>query len=156
MTLYVQGNHEEYFIDDVYGKVLESEKVRKARLEELRYFRKMKVYEKCDIRECWANTGKNPIKTRWIDTNKTNDPVDENYRSRLVAKEYKTSERPKLYSGTPPVELIRMLISKIADSQLDKQRWCPKYFANDNKQDIVFLYTDISRAYFNAPAPQYK
>ena len=122
MTLYVQDDHEEYFIDDVYGKVLNPDKVRKARLEELRYFKTMGVYEKCNIKECLVNTGKNPIKTRWIDTNKTNDPFDENYRSRLVAKEYKTSEKPELYSGTPPVELIRMLISKIADSQLDKQR----------------------------------
>ena len=33
MTLYVQDDHEEYFIDDVYGKILDSEKVKKARLE---------------------------------------------------------------------------------------------------------------------------
>ena len=87
MTVYVQDDHEEYFIDDVYGKVLDPGKAKKARLEELMYFKKMGVYEKCDIRECWTNTGKNPIKIRWIDTNKTNDPLDEVYRSRLVAKE---------------------------------------------------------------------
>ena len=40
MTLYVQDDHEEYFIDDVYGKILNPDKVRKARLEELRYFKK--------------------------------------------------------------------------------------------------------------------
>ena len=117
MTLYVQDDHEEYFIDDVYGKILNPDNVRKARLEELRYFKKMGVYEKCDIKECWANTGKNPIKTRWIDTNKTNDPPDEIYRSSLVAKEYKTTDRPELYSGMPPLELMRMRISKVADSQ---------------------------------------
>ena len=112
--------------------------------------------KKCDIHECWSNTGKNPIKTRWIDTNKTNDPLEEIYRSRLVAKEHTTTERPELYSGTPPLELLRMLVSKVADSQLDKPRWCNKYFANNTKQDIVLMYTDISRAYFNAPAAQYK
>ena len=127
MTVYVQDDHEEYFIDDVYGKILDPDKARKARLEELRYFKKMGVYEKCDIRECWINTGKNPIKVRWIDTNKTNDPIQEVYRSRLVAKEYKTSNRPELYSGTPPVDLLRMVISKVADAQSDQFRWCKTY-----------------------------
>ena len=156
MTLYVQDDHEEYFIDDVYGSVLDPEKVKKARLEELRYFQKMGVYERCDMTECWVYTGKNPIKTRWIDTNKTNDPLDESYRSRLVAKEYKTFERPELYSGTPPVELMRMLVSKVADGQVDKRRWCQKYFHRNADQNVVLMYTDISRAYFNAPAPQHK
>ena len=43
MTVYVQDDHEEYFIDDVYGKVLDPEKAKKARLEELMYFKKMGV-----------------------------------------------------------------------------------------------------------------
>ena len=93
-----------------------------ARLEELRYFKKMGVHEECDIEECWRN--KNPIKTRWVDTNKTDNEHDPNYRSRLVAKEYRTSDKPELYSGTPPLELMRMLIPKVADGQHCKQRWC--------------------------------
>ena len=43
MTVYVQDDHKEYFIDDVYGKVLDPEKAKKARLEELMYFKKMGV-----------------------------------------------------------------------------------------------------------------
>ena len=122
-----------------------------ARLEELRYFKKMGVHEECDIEECWRN--KNPIKTRWVDTNKTDNEHDPNYRSRLVAKEYRTSDKPELYSGTPPLELMRMLISKVADGQHCKQRWCSEYFNRHRDQDITLLYTDISRAYFDAPAP---
>ena len=49
-----------------------------------------------------------------------------------------------------------MLIAKVADSQLDKGRWCNRYFEKEDRQDVVLMYTDISRAYFNAPAPQYK
>ena len=61
MTLYVKDNHEECFIDDVYGKVLNPIEVKKARLEVLAYFRMMNVYETYDIKESCENTGNNQI-----------------------------------------------------------------------------------------------
>ena len=61
----------------------------------------MGVYEKVDIQECWESTGKAPIAIRWIDINK-GDGLRPNYRSRLVAKEYRTDVRPELYAATPP------------------------------------------------------
>ena len=71
--------------DDQSGESLRPELVREARKEEMRYFRDMKVYEKVDIAECWAATGKAPIGVRWVDINK-GDVAHPNYRSRLVAK----------------------------------------------------------------------
>ena len=49
---------------------LEYEKVLDARTEELGEVAKHQVYYKVPIKECWDNTGKAPIKTRWIDINK--------------------------------------------------------------------------------------
>ena len=101
----ISNNHVEYVIDDVYGKYLNVEKVTAARKKEMRYIRDMRLYRKVEIEECYRKTGKAPIKTRWIDTNKTNNEKDEEYRSRLVAKEFNRSIQPELYSATPPLEL---------------------------------------------------
>ena len=72
--------------------------------------------------------GKSPIGTRWIDINK-GDSIKTNYRSRLVAKEFKVDVRPDLFAATPPTECLRLLLSKAAEHK-------------DNK----VLYIDVSRA----------
>ena len=96
------------------------------------YFNSMGVYEYATIGECYKMTGKQPIGTRWIDVNK-GDSQRPNYRSRLVAKEYKVDVRPDLFAATPPTECLRLLLSK----------------ASENKDSKV-LYVDVSRAYFYA------
>ena len=74
--------------DDVTGKRLSIDGVRKAREEEIFEFRKHGVYIKASIEECYKVTGKAPLKIRWIDINK-GDEENEEHRSRLVAKEIK-------------------------------------------------------------------
>ena len=56
--------------DDAKGGWLDPVLVRKAREEEMQYVRKHAVYEKVSMSQCWKETGKNPIKTGWEDTNK--------------------------------------------------------------------------------------
>ena len=51
---------------------------------------------------------------------------------------------------------MKMMIAKIADAQHRRERWCHKYFGEGAREDVVMLYTDISRAYFNAPAQRDK
>ena len=82
--------------------------------------------------ECIEKTKKPPIGTRWIDTDK-GDAKSPNYRSRLVAKEYKVDDRPDWFAAAPPVECVRLLVSKAAQAKSHK-----------------VLYVDISRAYFYA------
>ena len=67
------------------GEPLDPAEVRKARKEEIRYFKEMNVYKKVPLAECWAKTGRAPIGVRWVDVNK-GDSKNKNYRSRLVAK----------------------------------------------------------------------
>ena len=71
--------------DDISGQELEPKLMIKARKEEIEYFRKMGVYEKVSLKECYDCTGKAPIAVRWVDINK-GDSANPNYRSRLVAK----------------------------------------------------------------------
>ena len=46
--------------------------------------RKFGVYSKRPVKECWSETGKAPIKVKWVDINK-GDTEREEYRSRLLA-----------------------------------------------------------------------
>ena len=121
-------------VDDVSGEPLDPEEVRKARKEEIRYFKEMNVYKKVPLAECWAKTGKAPIGVRWVDVNK-GDSKNKNYRSRLVAKEYKTDEKPEWFAATPPSECLKIILSKMA---------------SDKRKKLV--YADVSRAYFYAAA----
>ena len=70
----------------------------------------MKVYIKVAIEQCLKETGKRPIGTRWVDTNK-GDKIKPKIRSRLVAQELKRDKQPELSAATPPVEYIRYLVS---------------------------------------------
>ena len=87
--------------DDVTNEPLLPGLVVKARAEELKYFDDMGVYEYASLDECHDVTKKGPIGTRWIDINK-GDTANPNYRSRLVAKEFKVDNRPELFAATPP------------------------------------------------------
>ena len=69
--------------------------VKKARVEEMREVKKHNVYVKVPIEECWTNTGKDPIGTRWVDVNRGDD-ANPGYRSRLVAQEIKRDNREDL------------------------------------------------------------
>ena len=95
----------------------------------------MKVHEKVPIQESYDKTGKAPIKCRWIDINK-GDEKNPLYRSRLVAKEFKTDVRPDLFAATPPSECLKMLLSTLATKG----------------KSYRLLYADVSRAYFYAEA----
>ena len=57
-------------IDDQTGAPLKQALTKQARCEEIVYFKDMNVYTKVPVKECWANTGKAPIATRWIHINK--------------------------------------------------------------------------------------
>ena len=89
---------------------------KRARAEEIDDVNNMGVWEKVPRSQCLEETGKPPIKLRWIDRNKKDEATPE-YRSRIVAKEVKTYADPELFAATPPVEYLRYLLSRVASSQ---------------------------------------
>ena len=121
--------------DDLTGEELDPEEVKKARKEEITYFRNMNVYKKVPLEECLRETGKKPIGIRWVDINK-GDRKNINYRSRLVAKEFKDGDKPEWYAATPPGECLKLLLNKMAAK----------------KGQVKLVYADVSRAYFYAKA----
>ena len=133
--LHEQGRVQAF--DDQSGERLMPELVRKARQEEMEHFRSMKVlqYEKVPVSECHSATGQKTIAVRWVDINK-GDSAQQNYRSRLVAKEFKgKDDRLEWFAATPPSECLKLMLHKLASDRQSK-----------------LLYADVSRAYFHSPA----
>ena len=121
--------------DDASGARLDPKMVQKARMEEVEYVRKMKLYDKVPIAERRARTGKSPITVRWIDTN-TSDESQPNYRSRLVAREINTYKRDDLFAATIALEALKIILSMTATSI----------------RGVIVMVNDISRDFFHAKA----
>jgi hypothetical protein len=137
-----QENMSRYW-DDVSGKELDPEQVRKARKEEMQEFHKHKVYVKVPLAQCWSRTGKKPIGVRWVDINK-GDERNPKYRSRLVAMEFNSGKREDLFAATPPVEAKKLLMALAMTEGYgyDRQgKWDP----------LKFDFIDVRRAFFRAP-----
>ena len=109
------GQGEEQAWDDVSGEALDPRKVKEARWLEMDYYKKMNVCVKVPIEECRRATGKDPLKTRWIDIGK-----GERYRSRWVAKQFKSSDLEDWFAATPPIEALRAIISHAVTGGTEK------------------------------------
>eukprot|EP00973_Karenia_brevis_P065188 9051397-Karenia_brevis.AAC.1 len=56
--------------DDVHGEEILLKFVKESRKEEVDFIEGKPVWNLRTVEECWAVTGKAPIKMRWVDTNK--------------------------------------------------------------------------------------
>ena len=133
----MEEDHEQELMeawDDVSGQALDPKKVTEARREEVAYIHDSKLYTKVPRAKA-KKLGAKVISVRWIDINK-GDNDNENYRSRLVAREIKKDGRPDLFAPTPPLEALKVILSMLASG---------------NKGERLMV-NDVSRAYFCAPA----
>ena len=73
-----------------------------------------------------------------------------NYRSRLVAMEFRRGVNAEWFSGTPPLEALRTLCSKWA-SQEEKGK-VEKGRGATEGEDICMLVVDVRKAHLCAPA----
>ena len=99
--------------DEMSGEEIDIDVVRGAIREDIKYFRGMHVCTKVPLSECYEETGEAPIGVKWVDTNK-GDKANPNYRSRLVAQEFKTEEMPEWYAATPPSECLKPCLHNLA------------------------------------------
>jgi hypothetical protein len=134
----VDEDHEpmERATDDVTGVVLDAAEVRRARLVEINYAKKKRVWSKIP-RAVARRNGWKIVKTMWIDGNK-GDVDHPNYRCRLVAKEFNDGEAAGLFAATPPLEALRLLLHDAATTGSGRERQ-------------VVMINDVSRAFFEAP-----
>lgn len=80
--------------DDVSGKELGANNMMEARKLETAYCKKVEVYDKVPLSECWEKTGRAPLQARWIGVDKGS-----RYRSRWVAKQFKNSDTEEVVRG---------------------------------------------------------
>ena len=112
--LWNQPDYQEYW-DDVNGGFLDPRLVHEARLLELDWIKKERVYDYRSRTEA-EEKGIKPIPLIWVDTNKgdKNTPF---VRSRICVRECKKGqnaveslEPEKLFSAMPPLEALKLLI----------------------------------------------
>ena len=127
------------FWDNRTGELLDAERVRAALAEELRELDR-RVWEEADLQECFDKKERGPIGNRWVDVDKGFGV----YRSRQFAKDFKPTskidDKEGLFTATPPLELVKVLIMKAARA---------KKSCDASTRKIMFL--DISKPHLHAP-----
>ena len=119
--------------------------MKKARKLEMEYFESKQVYVRRPVQEALSKTGKRPIAVRWVDVNKGDD-MDPNYRSRLVAKDFRRKGDPSIFAPIPPLEALRTILMMATTPLL----WAPKWVCMEGPHRMQISLVDISRAYFHA------
>ena len=108
--------------DHVNGGELSAGEVQKARQLEVEHLNKINVVKRVPCSFVKHRIGKEPIMVRWVDTLK-NSGI---HRSRLVAKEFHRGSKVDgftNFSATPPLELVKLMISMVATAQWDQAAW---------------------------------
>ena len=125
--------------DDVNANwELPIEKVKAARAEEMSSM-KGKVFKIVKRQESFERTGKRPVSTKWVDTDKSHGQGEMNVRSRWVARDFKTKgerDREDLFCATPPIEMLRFLVSRQA-TRSKCGRWRKTMFLDVRKAHII-------------------
>ena len=100
----------------------------------------MEVYEYSTEAESRARTGRNPVGLKWIDTNKGSAEAPR-YRSRLVCMEVRHKGVEPIFSTTPPLETLRVLLCVACQEDVFRV-----------EDPFLISIADVSRAHFYADA----
>ena len=117
-----------------------SREVKTAREKEIKYLWDMEVYEYSTGAEAQARTWRNPVVLKWIDTHKGSAEAPR-YRSRLVCTELRHKGVEPMFSATPPLEILRILLSVACQEDVFRV-----------EDPFLISIPDVSRAHFYADA----
>ena len=90
--------------DDVKGGPLDPHEVKTAHQKAIPSLWDREAYEYATEAEARVRTGRNPLGFKWIDTEAPR------YRSRLVCAEVRHKGVEPIFSATPPLETLRILL----------------------------------------------
>ena len=128
--------------DALTRQALDEELVRLGKAAEMDFLRQWAVYEHATYEEAMAETGRRPISTKWVCTNKGDD-LAPNVRCRWVAREFR-DDQDVLFATTAPYESIKLLLSIAATKEETTHKGC----VGGRRLQISMI--DVKRAYFNA------
>jgi hypothetical protein len=111
-----QDTRDTKYYDNLTGAELPPILVGKARQEEIDFMIDWAVWEEVATSLCWQVTGKGPLGGGWVDINK-GDEETPNIRCRYVAKEIAYYKCDDFFAAMPPLETLRMMISRAASSR---------------------------------------
>jgi hypothetical protein len=133
----------EWYEDLKTGEGLDPRMVKEAREEELKFMKKIGLFELVPVEDCWKSTGKDPITTKWVDVNKGSTERPD-VRCRLVARDFKPKGeaiRADLFAAMPPLEAKKLLFQKAAvENARNRAR---------GKPGIKVMLVDVKKAHLN-------
>jgi hypothetical protein len=104
---------------------------------------KIVVWEDSSREECFEETGKPPVSTRWVDINKGTED-DPEVRCRLVARDFKPKgerDREDLFAAMPPLECKKTIFAKAVQNDEPCRR------GGDERLKLMFI--DVKKAHLN-------
>ena len=136
------------YYDDRNGDVLDAGLVVKAEKEEIQFMKDFGAGEECAVQDCWKDTGKPPISTKFVRVDK-GSMVQPDVRARLCARDFKPkgdSDRCDLFAAMPPLEANKLLfrMAAMGQKQWRRGRW--------RKQKIMLI--DVKKAHLNGRVPE--
>ena len=108
------------------------------------------MYSYATIEDAWRQTRKKPLKLKWIDTKK-GDRRAFNVQSRLVCTGIRRKRTESIFSATPPLESLRILLTK-AVSEKPNNGSTTNHPGKPRSDPYKILLIDVSRAHFYADA----
>ena len=138
------SRHERY-VNDITGQPLPPELCKKARAIELKYFNEKERWTIRRVSEALRRTGRPPITVRWVEVNKGDD-ANPTIRSRLVAREIRMKGADAIFSPTPPLESLRMVLSH-ATTQFPNEK--AKVWDGDYANVVCHAFTHRCLLVFN-------
>ena len=88
----------------------------------MKWYEKFNAFEEVTDENCVSRTGRKPISCRWKDVQK-GDSERVELRSRLAARDIKQKGTDSYFARTPPLALVRYVISRAATlSKTGKRR----------------------------------
>ena len=123
------------YVDEYTGERLPDDLIRKAMVDEMEYVGRL-VWDIATAEEARQDPEAVVVGGRWVNCNE-GDVSSPKVRARYVATEVNHGDDAQYFAATPPLEAVRLLVSKFA------QR-----VQGNRKLKLGFL--DITKAYFHA------
>ena len=140
---YYDGGMSSGYLDDRTGLELDEHLCFQAEAEEMAFMQKIQLYDVVDTNECWTQTGKPPVTTKWVRVNKGTS-AEPDVRCRSVAWDFKPKgegDRSEIFAAMPPLESKKLLFQQAVSQNARNRR--------SGEDGIKVMLIDVKKAHLN-------